>query len=66
MVRSAFFDELAFAPAAKPENAIEVADVAKVIWQVLQSSPDIVFDEINLSPRIKSIDFSGNAGKSEN
>ncbi|MFA9419518.1 MAG: SDR family oxidoreductase [Gammaproteobacteria bacterium] len=66
MVRSAFFDELAFAPAAKPENAIEVADVAKVIWQVLQSSPDIVFDEINLSPRIKSIDFSGNAGKPGN
>lgn len=58
MVRSPFFDKLAFAPAAKPENAIEVADVAKVIWQVLQSNPDIVFDEINLSPRVKSIDFS--------
>jgi short-subunit dehydrogenase len=66
MVRSAFFDELAFTPAAKPENAIEVVDVAKVILQVLQSSPDIVFDEINLSPRVKSIDFSGHAGKPEN
>jgi len=63
MVRSAFFDKLAFAPAAKPENAIEVVDVAKVVWQVLQSSPDIVFDEINMSPRVKSIDFSGHAGK---
>lgn len=59
MVRSPFFDNLDFAPGAKSENAIEVEDVANVILQVLQSSPDIVFDEINMSPRIKSIDFSG-------
>jgi len=65
MVRSAFFDELAFAPAAKPENAIALDDVAKVILQVLQSSSDIVFDEINMSPRVKSIDFSGRADKPE-
>jgi short-subunit dehydrogenase len=59
MVRSPFFDSLDFAPAAKSENAIEVEDVANVILQVLQSSSDIVFDEINMSPRVKSIDFSG-------
>lgn len=59
MVRSPFFDSLDFAPAAKSENAIGVEDVANVILQVLQSSSDIVFDEINMSPRVKSIDFSG-------
>ena len=58
MVRSPFFDELPFAPGASAENAIEVADVAEVVVQILESSPHIVIDEINLSPRIKSIDFS--------
>ena len=58
MVRSPFFDDLSFAPGPEPENAIEVADVAKIVEQVLRSSPDIVIDEINLSPRVKSIDFA--------
>lgn len=57
MVRSPFFDTLDFAPGAKPENAIEVGDVAGIICGILASSPDIVIDEINLSPRVKSIDF---------
>jgi len=57
MVRSPFFDDLPFAPGAKPENAIAVTDVAQLVWQIMQSSPDIVIDEINLSPRVKSIDF---------
>jgi short-subunit dehydrogenase len=57
MVRSPFFDTLPFAPGAAPENAIEVSDVAEVVSQILDSSPSIVIDEINMSPRIKSIDF---------
>ena len=57
MVRSPFFDNQSFAPGAQPENAIEVDDVATAVTQVLQSSPDIVIDEINLSARVKSIDF---------
>ena len=60
MVRSPFFDDLPFAPGPAPENAIAVNDVAQIIWQILQSSPDIVIDEINLSPRVKSINFSNN------
>ena len=59
MVRSPFFDELSFAPGAKPENAIEVDDVAVAVLQILQSSANIVIDEINLSARVKSIDFKG-------
>ena len=58
MVRSPFFDGQPFAPGAQPENAIAVTDVAQLVWQIMQSSPDIVIDEINLSPRVKSIDFS--------
>jgi len=57
MVRSPFFDDLSFEPGSKPENAITVNDVAAVILQILQSSEDIVFDEVNLSPRVKSINF---------
>ena len=58
MVRSPFFDQLSFAPASYSENAIEVDDIARLILQIMQSNRDIVFDEINLSPRVKSIDFS--------
>jgi len=57
MVRSPFFDDLSFEPGPEPENAITVNDVAALILQILQSSEDIVFDEINLSPRVKSINF---------
>ena len=60
MVRSPFFDDLPFEPGPAPENAIAVNDVAEIIWQILQSSPDIIIDEVNLSPRIKSIDFGKN------
>ncbi|MFT4608391.1 MAG: 3-hydroxy acid dehydrogenase/malonic semialdehyde reductase [Chitinophagales bacterium] len=60
MVRSPFFDGQSFAPASQPENAIETEDVAMLVCQILQTSADIVIDEINLSPRVKSIDFSPN------
>lgn len=58
MVRSPFFDQLSFAPGRDAENAIEVGDIADTIWQILRSSSNIVVDEVNLSPRVKSIDFN--------
>lgn len=58
MVRSPFFEHLDFAPGALPQNAIEVEDVALVVAQILQSSADIVIDEINLTARVKSLDFT--------
>ncbi len=58
MVRSPFFDGLSFRPGPQPENAIEVGDVAEAVVQILQASSNIVIDEINLSPRVKSIDFT--------
>jgi short-subunit dehydrogenase len=58
MVRSPFFDNLNFAPGPEPSNAIEPKDVADCVLHVLHSSPQIIYDEINLSPRNKSIDFN--------
>ncbi|MCP4875382.1 MAG: SDR family NAD(P)-dependent oxidoreductase [Gammaproteobacteria bacterium] len=57
MVRSPFFDDLPFEPGKHPENAIAVTDVAEVVWQIIRSSPNIIIDEVNLSPRVKSINF---------
>ena len=59
MVRSPFFDQQSFSPAHNSENAIKVEDVAETILHLLNSSPDIVIDEINMSPRVKSLNFSG-------
>ncbi len=63
MVRTPFFDQLAFAPAANYENAIEAEQVAELIWQVLNSPENLVYDEIQLNPRVKSIDFSPHKAK---
>ena len=59
MVRSPFFDQQSFSPAGNSENAIKVEDVAETILHLLNSSSDIVIDEINMSPRVKSLSFSG-------
>ncbi len=58
MVRTPFFDDLNFRPGAEPSNAIETDDIADTVLHVLGSRDDIVIDEINLSPRNKSIDFN--------
>lgn len=58
MVRSPFFDNIAFSPADKVENAIEPEQVAELVWHILNSANNIVYDEIQLNPRIKSIDFT--------
>jgi short-subunit dehydrogenase len=58
MVRSPFFDKLSFAPADSRENAITTEQVAELVYFILNSDDNIVFDEIELSPRVKSINFS--------
>ncbi len=57
MVRSPFFEDLDFAPGEAPENAITPDQLADLLWQIVTTSPDIVIDEVNLTPRVKSIDF---------
>ncbi|MDH5352870.1 MAG: SDR family oxidoreductase [Gammaproteobacteria bacterium] len=63
MVRSPFFNELSFAPAEQPENAISTDQVAALIGHILDSEDNIVFDEVQLSPRVKSINFSAQKTK---
>lgn len=57
MVKTAFFDELNFAPGDEPDNHITAADVATVIGDILNMRPGTVIDEINLSPLKKVINF---------
>ena len=65
MVRSAFFDELGFAPAEKIENAIMPEQIAELVYFILNSADNIIFDEVQLSPRVKSIDFSQSSRNSD-
>jgi 3-hydroxy acid dehydrogenase / malonic semialdehyde reductase len=57
MVDSPFFDKQSFRPGSDKSNSISTQDIADCVLQVLTSNPEIVFDEINISPRNKSIDF---------
>ena len=57
MVRTGFFDSLAFAPGDDVSHAIEAQDVAEVVLQLLKSRPGTVIDEVNLSPQKKVIRF---------
>ncbi|MDJ0834713.1 MAG: SDR family oxidoreductase [Gammaproteobacteria bacterium] len=58
MVDTAFFAEQDFRPGPHPSNSINSQDVADLVMHIIRSNPDMVIDEINLSPRNKSIDFS--------
>jgi len=57
MVDSPFFDELSFRPAAHENCSIKPSDIAKIVLFCLSSNNNIILDEINCSPAIKSIDF---------
>ena len=47
---------------ARPRcGAIEPADVAAAVWMVLSARPGTVFDEVNLSPQKKVIEFTKDA-----
>lgn len=57
MVRTAFFDTLAFAPGDDESNALLPADVAQAVLYVLGSSATMTIDEINLNPLNKVVKF---------
>ena len=52
-----FFERLNFAPGKEPDQYIEAADIAQTVGTVLAARPGTVFDEINMSPLKKVIDF---------
>lgn len=55
MVRTPFFNQLDFAPGDESSHAITADTVADTVRMVLDASPEVVFDEINLSPLKKVI-----------
>lgn len=57
MVKTAFFDKLSFKPGEDPSNSIHPDDVADAVSYILNASPAMVIDEINLSPLNKVIKF---------
>lgn len=57
MVKTPFFEQLSFEPGDDDSNFIEPEDVAEAVSYVLNSRPQIVIDEINLSPLNKVVKF---------
>ena len=57
MVKTAFFDQLDFLPGEDDTNYVEPDDVAAAVSLVLSSRQGTVFDEINLSPLKKVVQF---------
>ena len=57
MVKTPFFEKLNFEPGPHETNSILPEDVAEAVSYVLSSRPQIVIDEINLSPLNKVVKF---------
>lgn len=57
LVRSPFFDSLDFEPGDLKNNAIEPNDIAKIVFEFLNTRSGTIIDEINLSPGSSSINF---------
>jgi len=57
MVKTAFFEHLAFEPGDHESNTILPEDVAAAVSYILGSRAQIVIDEINLSPLNKVVKF---------
>jgi len=57
MVQTPFFDQLSFRPGGSPENFVLPEDVASAVSLVVNARPGTVYDEINLSPLKRVIDF---------
>lgn len=57
MVKTPFFSELSFYPGDDETNYLLPEDVAEAIAYILDASPSIVIDEINLNPLNKVVRF---------
>jgi 3-hydroxy acid dehydrogenase / malonic semialdehyde reductase len=55
MVKTAFFDQLSFAPGDEESNYLIPDDVAEAVSYVINSRTQMVIDEINLNPASKVI-----------
>jgi NADP-dependent 3-hydroxy acid dehydrogenase YdfG len=57
MVDTGFYDNLNFKPGELAENALRADDIADAVMLALDAHPGTVFDEINLNPLKKVIQF---------
>lgn len=57
MVKTEFFNDLSFEPGSEPGQYIQPEDIAQAVDYVLNASPNIVIDEINLNPLNKVVQF---------
>ena len=57
MVSTEFFDDLNFSPGPDASNHLRADDIAQAVVMVLKAHPGTVFDEINLNPLKKVIQF---------
>lgn len=57
MVKTEFFDELNFEPGSEPGQFIQPEDITQAVDYVLNASPAIVIDEININPLNKVVQF---------
>ncbi len=55
MVKTSFFDDLAFEPGGYAVNYLNPEDIAEAVSYVVNSRPGTVIDEINLNPATKVI-----------
>jgi short-subunit dehydrogenase len=55
MVKTSFFDHLAFSCGDQSHEHLLPEDIAQTVLHVLQTRQGAVFDEINLSPQVKKI-----------
>ena len=53
-VDTPFFDDLDFEPDATNDSALQPADVARIVGQILDTPSHVVIDEISLSPPHRS------------
>ena len=57
MVATGFFAQLDFAPGTDPSQHLRPEDIAQAVHMVLEAHPGTVFDEINLQPLKRVIQF---------
>ena len=57
MVKTGFFDNLPFEPGEAEENYTLPEDIAEAVLTILSARPGTCFDEINLSPLKKVVQF---------
>jgi NADP-dependent 3-hydroxy acid dehydrogenase YdfG len=63
MVKTAFFDTLAFMPGSESGQFLMAEDVADAVCYVIEAGSHLVIDEINLNPVNKVIRFKQKSGK---